>query len=134
MISACCLFQHFKKSFNYSSVLQTEYNEKQNKNRLHPILLGSKRDGDLGCSKWSLYSSKIISHIQPNYLSKKVAEWSPNDFLSIILSEPLIIKFRENFEWDLKIFIGKNFIFKKRNAKFQCVKKIFHGHYYVSQL
>lgn len=46
MISACFLIQHFKKSFHYSSVLQTEYNEKQNKNL--PIILGNKRDGDLG--------------------------------------------------------------------------------------
>lgn len=51
MISACCLVQHFKKSFNYSSVLQTEYNEKQNKNPRHSIILGNKSDADLGCSK-----------------------------------------------------------------------------------
>lgn len=31
MISACCPFQHFKRSFNYLAAFQTDYNEKQNK-------------------------------------------------------------------------------------------------------
>lgn len=50
-------------------------------------------------------SSKVKSHIQPNYLSKKVAEWSPNHFLNIILSEPLIIKFEKilNGFWKLSL-------------------------------
>ena len=52
MISACCLLQHLKKkSLNYSSVLQTQSYEKQDKNPTHPIIRDNKRDGDLGCSK-----------------------------------------------------------------------------------
>ena len=41
------------------------------------------------------FQAKSKSHIQPNYLSEKVAERRPNNFLNINLSEPPIIKFRE---------------------------------------
>lgn len=68
------------------------------------------------------FQAKLKSQVQQNYLSKKVAEWSPNNFLNIILREPLIVKCREIFEWNLKILTDKNFIFKKRITKYQCRK------------
>lgn len=46
-----------KKSFNYSSVLQTEYNEKQNKNLLHPIILEIK-----GIEIWNAQNDRYISN------------------------------------------------------------------------
>lgn len=69
------------------------------------------------------FQAKLKSQVQQNYLSKKVAEWSPNNFLNIILRGPLIVKCREIFEWNLKILTDRNFIFKKRITKYQCRKK-----------
>lgn len=69
-------------------------------------------------------SSKIISQIQSNYLRKKVAELSPKNFLNVILSEPLIIKFRENFEGDLKILIAKTSFSEKKCQISVCEKHL----------
>jgi hypothetical protein len=49
-----------KKSFNYSSVLQTDYNEKRNKYLLHSTNLGWKRNGDWDIQNDFYIVSKIL--------------------------------------------------------------------------
>lgn len=111
MISACCLVEHFKKSFNYSSVLQTEYNEKQNKNPRHPIIPAIKVMQIWDAQNDLYISSKIKTSGLTKLFMWKIADWCPNNFLNKSVSKPLTVKFRKKCGLKLENSHWKNLYF-----------------------